>query len=200
MTGTTGGTFTGYRLLGAACLAALLISGCGGSKPKVHHAQAASAPTSLATVCLPAARQTVARFFALPVRSVSVASSTGNNAEPQCSLRALRRGRPAVRVLANVSTASEPYFVLERTIVEASQIFTARRASPAPQAIPGLGIEASWFPEEMQAMTTDGVRLITVTPTWRHSTQAQKRSLSVAVARLYLTHPKNGAALAKGYP
>ncbi len=187
-------------ILATVCLTALLVCGCGEVKPKAHPAHAAAAPTSLATVCLPAARQAVARFLTLPVQSVSIAGSTGNNAQPQCRFGARPPRRAPVTVLANVSTTSEPYMILERTIVEASQIFTASRLSPAPQAIPGLGIEASWFPQEMHVMTTDGIRLITVTVTWPRSREAQKRALSVAVARLYLTHPKNAAALAKTYP
>ncbi len=187
-------------ILCAICVTALLACACGTSAPKRHPAKAAPAPTTLAGVCLPTARQAVGRFLAVPAQTVSAASSIGNDAEPQCTFTARRGSRAPVTVLANVSTTPQPYMILERTIVEASQIFTARRLSPAPQAISGLGIEASWFPQEMHVMTTDGVRLITVTVTWPHATEARKRTLSVVVARLYLTHPKNAAALAKTYP
>ncbi|MHB8690182.1 MAG: hypothetical protein ACYDHH_02955 [Solirubrobacteraceae bacterium] len=57
------------------------------------------------------------------------AASTGNNAMAQCSLTTRLASGKRVAVLANVNTGASPYFVLERTIVEANQQFTpvARR-------------------------------------------------------------------------
>jgi hypothetical protein len=88
--------------------------------------------------------------------------------------------------------------VLERTALEASQQFTAVRLVAPPQAVPRLGLEADWFPAETQLMATDGIRLITVSVKWSHSTR--KRALAVALARTYLKRSKKGVSLAKGYP
>jgi hypothetical protein len=111
-----------------------------------------------------------------------------------------RRASGRVAATANVNTGPQPYFVLERTAIEAAQQFTATRMIAAPQAVSRLGIEADWFPAETQLMTTDGVRLITVSVSWRGATQARKRALAVALARTYLRHPGGPASSARGYP
>ena len=97
-------------------------------------------------MCSPGARKAVAGVLALPDASISVATSTGNNGMPQCSFRARSAHGERIEAIANVYTGPQPYFILERTAVEASQSFTAKRLSPPPQAIPGLGLEADWFP------------------------------------------------------
>jgi hypothetical protein len=101
----------------------------------------------------------------------------------------------------NVDTGPQPYFVLERTIVEASQIFPSR-LSPAPLAVPGLGLEAAWFPAETHLMATDGTRLVTVTVDWPRASQTREIALARAVTRQYLKTPSGKAAqrLAHGYP
>lgn len=129
----------------------------------------------------------------LPADAITAAASTGNNAMPQCSLRA-HRSRPAgVKLTANVDTAPQPYFVLERAVVEASQQFTTRRMIAPPEAVTGLGIGAAWFPAERQLMTTDGKKLITISVSWGGVSQGRRRSLAETVARAYLIAPKNGA-------
>jgi hypothetical protein len=142
----------------------------------------------------------MARFLGAPAGSIALAPSTGNNAMPQCSFRARVGASGRVEATANVNTGPQPYFVLERTAVEAAQQFTATRMIAAPQAVSRLGIEADWFPAETQLMTTDGARLITVSISWRGATRARKRALAVALARTYLRHPKGQASRAKGYP
>ncbi len=121
---------------------------------------------------------------------------------PQCSFSTRLTDGKRVAVVANVDNAPSPYFRLERTAVEASQVFTPTRLSPAPDAIPGLGLEADWFPAMQQLMTTDGLRLITVSFSWPGATQKDEQSVGEAVARTYLKKlsPKQAAAVANGYP
>jgi hypothetical protein len=142
----------------------------------------------------------MARFLDLPSGSIALAASTGTNAMPQCLYGARVKGNRRVDATANVDTAPQAYFVLERTAIEAAQQFTASRMIAAPQAVTGLGIEADWFPAETQLMATDGIRLITVSVSWRGATQARDRALAEALTRTYLRHSKKGASLAKGYP
>ena len=93
--------------------------------------------------------------------------------------------------------------MLERTIVEASQIFGGQRLSPAPQNVAGLGLEAAWFPAETQLEATDGTRLITTTIVdWPGAASKRKVRLARAMTSPYLKTPHGKAAqkLAKGYP
>jgi hypothetical protein len=104
---------------------------------------------------------------------------------------------------ANVDTAPSPYFRLERTAVEAGQMFTPTGVLPAPQTVGGLGLEAYWFPDRTQLMSTDGVRLVTVTVRWPRAHQARQRTLAVQVSKPYLRTPPGAAtssSLAKGAP
>lgn len=131
------------------------------------------------SVCLAAARTTVARASGGSVSSQR--QSTGNNAQPQCTYRAGH-----LTVVANVDSSPQPYDRLERTVVEAQQQFGAVRTEPPPQRVPGLGLDADWFPREHQLLTTDGRKLITVTVSWRGASKARKRALAGVVARVYL--------------
>ncbi|MBV8987784.1 MAG: hypothetical protein JO372_04400 [Solirubrobacterales bacterium] len=144
----------------------------------------------------------MARFLAVPTGSVATSASTGNNDMPQCSFTVHLPAGKRVDATANIDNGPQPYFRLERTTVEASQVFTPSRLSPAPEAVTGLGIEADWFPAYPQLMATDGLRLITVSVTWRGATQGRERRLAEALTRTYLTtpHRKAAAALAKAYP
>jgi hypothetical protein len=177
----------------------LLVSGCGHSAP-AKHATTSPARSSSVSVCLPEARDAVAHFLALPSGGVALAASTGNNAYPQCSFGARTAAGPRVQVIANVDNGPQPYFVLERTAIEAGQQFTTARMIAAPQSVTGLGIEADWFPAETQLMTTDGVRLITISISWPHATEARKRALAELLARTYLRNVKGEQLLAKGFP
>jgi hypothetical protein len=121
---------------------------------------------------------------------------------PQCSFTARLADGKAVTVVANLDNAPSPYFRLERTAVEAAQVFTPTPMSPPPDAIAGLGLEADWFPAEKQLMTTDGLRLITVSFSWPGATKKQEEGVGEAVARTYLKKltPKQANAVANGYP
>lgn len=105
-----------------------------------------------------------------------------------------------MEITANDYSGPQPYFILERTEIEQSQVFTPNRQHPAPQTIMGLGLEAAWFPASQQLMATDAVRLIDVTVDWPGARQAQERKLGIALARPYLKNTKRGEKLAKGYP
>lgn len=113
-----------------------------------------------------------------------VKASIANTSYPQCAFKVRRRGG-VVDVVAEVDTETSAYAVLERTIDEASQAWPARLQAP-PTHVGGLGLDASWFPQEQHLMTTDAVRLVTVQVAWRHARLAQKISLTRAVARTYL--------------
>lgn len=90
-----------------------------------------------------------------------------------------------MRVTVEVDVEPQAYAVLERTIEEAAQIFP-QRLFAAPQQVPGVGIDASWFPPQQHLLTTDAVRLVTATIDWRKAGRARKLALAVVSARAYL--------------
>jgi len=102
-----------------------------------------------------------------------------------------------VRVTVIVDAGAQPYFRLERTAVEAQQVFSSVREAPAPVQIPHLGLDADWFPDQQQMMTTDGRRLITAAVSWRHVPAARRRKLAAEAARAYLGPPRHNPS--QGY-
>jgi hypothetical protein len=144
----------------------------------------------------------MANFLAIAPTSISASPSVGNNGMPQCTFSADVAARGRIQTVANVDTGPQPYFRLERTEVEASQVFTPTRLTPAPESISGLGLEADWFPAYPQLMATDGSRLITVSVDWRSASQGRERTLAEAMARTYLRTPHGAAAerVINGYP
>lgn len=189
--------------MSAALIGALPIAGCGGASPPASRsASTASASKGLAsgaasttsagtttaagptaaTICSGGLRAAVVRALGVPASAGR--GSIANSSYPQCAMRARVGGR-GVRLTVEVDTEPSPYAVLERTIEEQSQIFPTR-THPAPVHVGHLGLDASWFPEEQQLQTTDGVRLIIVTIGWRGAPTGQKVALARAAAKVYL--------------
>jgi hypothetical protein len=112
------------------------------------------------------------------------------------------RGRRRRAGDRNVDTAPQPYYVLERTTVEATHVFWPTRMAATPAVVNGLGIEATWFPANTKLMSTDGTRLLTVAVDWRGASQGRERALAEAMSRTYLTGPrgKRASARARGAP
>ena len=163
------------------------LAGCGA---QAHHRK---------PVCARTAREVLAARLGIQAPAVSQAVSTGNNDMPQCVLSGLPPGVHPVRVTVTVNLDNGPqaYFRLERTAVEASQQFGTVRLYAPPQQIPGLGMEADWFPDADNLETTDGARLVTVTIAWPGAKQAERLRLAEAMARPFLERPQGGAT---GYP
>lgn len=122
----------------------------------------------------------------------------GNNGMPQCTFRASLPGGEPFALTVNVDSSPQPYTVLSRTIVEGQQVFSPTRLVPAPVGVMGLGLLASWFPNDSALMSTDGVRLVTTTLRWGGARQGAKIRFATQISRLYLGRPK--PSLAHGYP
>lgn len=187
-------------LLGVGCV--LLVAGCGGSSTPAKPPSPAHRRAAAPTLCEPNVLDAITRFLKVPTAKITATESVGNDAEPQCTFVTHVAGGRRVSVTANVGVEVGAYFILERTEVEASQMFAPTRLSPAPQAVPRLGLEADWFPAETHLMATDGTRLVTTTVIWRGAGQARKTALATVVTRPYLKTPHGKAAIAKaeGYP
>jgi hypothetical protein len=147
-------------------------------------------------------RDAFAGFLHVAPASVSIATGTGNDGNPQCTYTTSIPPDKRVSLNADVYSGAQPYFVLERTIEEAAQPFTPTRLSPAPQAVSGLGLVASWFPDRDQLMSTDGLKLLTVTVAWPGARASREIALATALSRPYLKvlTPKQAKAVSNGYP
>jgi hypothetical protein len=105
---------------------------------------------------------------------------------PECHFGVRLASGKRVGVVANVDTSPQAYQRLERTVVEDGQQFGEMRGFTPPVDVPGLGLAATWLPDQARLLTTDGVRLITITVSWRGASQARAQALGRAVARPYL--------------
>ena len=187
----------GAALPAAAIAVAALLCGCGTSAP----ARTAATHRHLTVACTSSALAAMGRTLGVATSSIRTAASTANNSMPQCAFITMLHGKD-VEMTLNVDNGPQPYFVLERTIVEASQIFPVR-ASPAPTQVAGLGLEASWFPAETHLEATDGTRLITATVVnWPGAATNSEIRLARAMTATYLKTPHGKVAqkVANGFP
>jgi hypothetical protein len=137
----------------------------------------------VASICTARGLAAIERF--VPTASIATHGSMANSGYPQCRFTVRLRQGGVVGVTVEVDVEPQAYAVLSRTIEEASQIFP-QRLFAAPQQVPRLGIDAAWFPPQQHLMTTDAVRVVTVTIGWGKTPRARKVALAVAAARAYL--------------
>lgn len=116
-------------------------------------------------------------------------ATTGNNSFPECHFAATSAGR-RVTVIVNVDSSPQPYFRLERTIVEDGQQFGVQRNFSPPQTVSHLGLDAAWVPDQRLLLTTDGKALISVTIGWRGAGPGRRVALAKAAAQAYLGKPQ----------
>src|SRR5689334_15915928 len=139
----------------AGPIVAVLMAGCGSSSSKSQQAAhttgtgTASSPAKQ-PVCRPTTQTVVGRFLAITPSGIAAAASTGNNSMPQCSYTAHLAGGKRVVAVANIDTAPQAYFRLERAAVEEGQAFTSGKPPPPPQSVRHLGMDAFWFPVQTE--------------------------------------------------
>ncbi|HUA44933.1 MAG TPA: hypothetical protein VMA77_06890 [Solirubrobacteraceae bacterium] len=152
--------------------------------------------------CRQSVLDVAARSLHVPPTSITTAVGTGNDGNPQCTYTTRVGGGKRVSLNADVYSGPQPYFVLERTIEEAAQPFGPKRLSPAPEAVNGVGLVASWFPNRNQLMSTDGLKIVTITVAWPGATVGREIAVASEISRPYLKvlTPKQAQALANGYP
>jgi hypothetical protein len=129
----------GTAIAGAAVAGVMLLAACGGSSSPKH---AAAKPGSAA--CNVGAKGAMAVFLRIPAQQISTSEATGTTGNPQCTY-VEGRGRRRIKLLADYYTGPQPYFILERTAIEASQVFVPTRTVPPPQTV-NMGLEADCFP------------------------------------------------------
>ena len=127
--------------------------------------------------------------------AVAASTTTGNNGAPECHFGTTAAGK-RVTVIVNIDSSPQPYARLERAIVEDGQQFGTKRTFTPPRTVPHLGLDASWFPDLDQLLTSDGHVLLTVDVHSPSISVADRRDLATALARVYLG--ASDAAVAKG--
>lgn len=153
----------------------LMAAGCGSSAKK--HGS---------TTCPDKVRAAVAGVLSVHASAVITHSGVGSNAEPECDYVIRTANGTVVKLVANLDSSPQPYQRLERAIVEDGQQFATVQTNPPPQTVPHLGLDAAWLPDQNKLITTEGVRLVSVSVAWPGSTQAEQRAVAVATARPYL--------------
>jgi hypothetical protein len=182
-----GGVATFFVLLGMS----FGLSACGGSRSLSSHASAALVQPA----CRASGRTIVALATQAQLSAVAASKTTGNNGAPECHFGTTAAGK-RVTAIVNVDSSPQPYARLERAIVEDGQQFGTQRTFAPPQTVTRLGLDASWFPDLNQLLTSDGHVLLGVTVQWPGVRAAVRRNLATALARVYLG--TSDPALAKG--
>lgn len=155
----------------------LALGGCG-------HGRQAKAPAS---ACLHQVQTVIAQYLAVPAHSVAAMSTTSSAATPECDFRvAAGRSAARVKVSATIDSGPQAEFRFQRTVEEQGQQFGSVRLAAPPEDVRGIGLDADWFPDQTELMTTDGKRLITVTVSWPAANPKRWRAIAERVARVYV--------------
>ena len=136
----------------------LIAAACGASGEPAHRTAA-----RLTTPCATVAVAAVARATSLPARTIVASTFTAPGARRIAALSARRSSGRSLDVIAELDSAPQAYYRFEREVVEYGQNVLwheGSRGLPAKRL--HLGLEADWFAAADQLITTDGVRLITV--------------------------------------
>jgi hypothetical protein len=177
----------------------LMLAACGGSSASSSTTtKPAAAKTPAIPVCYDAAKSAMAGFLGIQAQQITTAQFKGTSGNPDCSYTT-GSGQHRIKLLADDYTGGQPYFILERTAEEASQLFVPTRTVAPPQAI-NMGLAADWFPAREQLMATDGLKLITTTVSWVGVAQKHRLALAEAFTKPYIKVTRQGRAAANDYP
>lgn len=171
-------------LIPAAITLALGAAACGASSPPAHPAAA-----RLLAPCARQAVATLARAGALPADAIIASAFTAPGGEASCRFSSRRTSGRSLNVIAELDSAPQAYYRLEREAVEYGQnvIWHSEGAAAYPRDIPHLGLDADWFAAADQLLTTDGVRLITVSVNAAPANApAGPERMAARLARVYL--------------
>jgi hypothetical protein len=176
--------------IGLATLAlglSLVTVGCGGAA----HGAARVSPSRAAALpppCSARARRALARSSGIAVDSVVSSPFTASGGAASCRFSARDRAGGSLEVVAELDSAPQAYYRLDREVVEFSQnviwAHLGERAYPYP--IGHLGLAADWFRSENQLLTSDGVRLITIVVSSLPADAGGGARVAASLARIYL--------------
>jgi hypothetical protein len=162
------------------------LTACGTAADGAH--QRSSAAVGLAPPCAPQAVQALARAAALPPRAIDTVAFTASGGEASCRFTTRSPDGRGLDVVAELDSAPQAFYRLEREAVEYAQnvLWAHEGEASYPRQVQHLGLDADWFPAGHQLATTDGVRLITIVfVAGSRATPAPER-ICTSLARVYL--------------
>jgi hypothetical protein len=141
----------------------------------------------LTPACSARAGDVLARAAAVPADEVVTSGLVAPGGGAGCRYTMVRHPGRALHVIVGLDSAPQAYYRLEREVVEYGQnvIWDHQGEGAYPRHIPNLGLDADWFRNERQLVTTDGVRLITITVSGPAQGDARER-IAEDLARVYL--------------
>ena len=166
----------------AATAVAFALAGCGTAS---HHAptyRRTSAKT-LSGPCSAGARASLATSLHISPSAIAPRPFT-----PPSGVAACRFTAPHLIVVATLDSAPQAYQRFNRTTVEYEQnvVWAHLGAKANLVNIPHLGLDADWIPPQHEVITTDGIRVITVTVTTVPGNAQQPQTVAALLARIYL--------------
>jgi len=165
----------------------LAIAGCGGAR----HTPARTRPSATAALpapCSSASRRALGRSAGIAVDLVASSPFTTSSGAASCRFSTRDSAARRLDVVAELDSAPQAYYRLEREVVEFGQnviwAHLGRRAYPV--AIPHLGLDADWIPAENELVTSDGVRLVTIVVASVPASAGGGARVAASLARTYL--------------
>jgi hypothetical protein len=172
----------------------LVTVACGAAARSAHRSSAPAGGVRLP--CAARARDVLARAAAVAADTIVASPFTTPSGVASCHFTT-RRGTGSLDVTAELDSAPQAYFRLEREIEEYAQnVLWGHLGEQAyPRTIPHLGFEADWFPRDGRLATGDGERLITVIVSASPAHASSGEAIAEQLARIYLhpepLHPKS---------
>lgn len=165
----------------------LAAGGCGGAAHTAAHVTP-STTAALPSPCFTRARRALARSSGIAVDSVVSSPFTAPSGAAGCRFSTRDHAVGLLGVVAELDSAPQAYYRLEREVVEFGQnVVWAHLGERAyPVAIPHLGRDADWFPSENQLVTSDGVGLITIVVSSVPVDSGGGERVAASLARTYL--------------
>jgi hypothetical protein len=160
---------------------------CGTAAPSAHRSSTPTAGVRLP--CAARARDVLAHAAAVAAGAIIASPFTTPSGLVSCHFTT-RRGTGPLDVTAELDSAPQTYFRLEREIEEYAQnvIWGHLGKQAIPRTIPHLGFEADWFPRDRRLATGDAERLITVIVIASPAHAGGGEAIAEQLARIYL-HP-----------
>jgi len=146
------------------------------------------ATAALASPCSSRARAALAAAAAIPPASIAATPFTASSGAASCRFTAALPPAGRLEVAAELDSAPQAYYRLERQIVETGQnvIWEHQPESAYPVRVAHLGLDAAWFAGAGQLATTDGVRLVTVVVAAGPPRAGRRELIATRLARAYL--------------
>jgi hypothetical protein len=166
----------------------LAMAGCGGGGRHTAARTRPSATRALPAPCSSRSRRALARSAGIAVDLVASSPFTTSSGAASCRFSTRPSAAGRLDVVAELDSAPQAYYRLEREVVEFGQNVIwghlGRRAYPV--AIAHLGLDADWIPAENELVTSDGVRLVTIVVDSVPASAGGGARVAASLARSYL--------------